>query len=160
MLIAAAAPQGPALAGAYAQQLGKCMNDNFSVEERTSIVRWIFSIMAAHPGVAPLTSVSEKQVDQLHRDVAGSVNRTLGGPCGKQARDMVTFEGPNGFAEAFSLVGQFATISLMSDPKVSARSAGFAPYLDTKMLEAIGKTANEAGAAPAQPESAPTAPSP
>ena len=159
-LVATAVPQGPAVAGAYAQQVGKCMNDSFSSEERATIVRWIFSIMAAHPIVEPLTSVSEKQVDQLNREVAASVNRTLGGPCSKQAADMISYEGANGFVEAFSLVGQFATVSLMSDPKVSARSAGFGNYLDKKILESLVPAAAKAGKSESAPDPATEAPAP
>lgn len=161
-LVATAVPQGTVLAGAYAQQVGKCMNDSFSVEEREAVVRWIFSIMAAHPVVAPLSSVSDKQVEQLNRDVAASVNRTLGGPCAKLAADMVAYESANGFVEAFSLVGQFATVSLMSDPKVAARSAGFGNYLDKKVLEQLVPPAAKArDAAPAAaPAAEPGAPPP
>ena len=49
---------GSASAGVYTDTLGKCLVDNTTTEDRTMLVRWLFTAASAHPAISSLSTVS------------------------------------------------------------------------------------------------------
>ena len=115
----------PAFAGPYADALGKCMVGATTGPEKTTLVRWIFAMMALHPDVQSSSAVTPEQRGALSKQTAQLFQRLLTESCLKEAREAIRYEGASTIQSSFSLLGLVATRELFTDPKVNECLAEF-----------------------------------
>jgi hypothetical protein len=135
MFLFAAVPS--ALAEPYADALGKCMVGATTTAEKTTLVRWIFAMMALHPDVQTSSAVTSEQRTALAKQTGQLVQRLLTESCAKEARDAIRYEGSSTLQSSFSLLGQVAARELFINPKVAEGLAEFSQYIDGKKLKEL-----------------------
>jgi hypothetical protein len=115
-----------ALAGVFTDDLSKCLVKSSGTADQVVLVQWIFSAVSLNPSVAPLSSVTDTQRDDLSRSAAGLFQRLLLVDCRRETIDALKFEGERALEASFEVLGKVATVGLLSDPKVSSQlESGF-----------------------------------
>ena len=156
-LVAALGSASPARAGTYVDDLGKCIVEATTVDDRAAFVRWMFAAATLHPAVKTLANVPAERLDPETRATAGLFMRLLTESCREQAQKAVKYEGPIAIAAAFQVLGQVAGRELFSSPEVAAGLAGMEKYLDKDKLDSV---TGEANREPAASPPAPATPTP
>jgi len=108
-----------AKAGVYTDDLSKCLVKSTSTNDRVLLVRWMFAMLALHPAVQPLSSVTAAQRDDASKTAAGLFARLLTADCRKEAVNALKYEGVAAIGASFQVLGQVASRDLMTDPNVS-----------------------------------------
>lgn len=129
-----------AVAGPYADELGKCLVESTSQRDRVDLVRWMFSAAALHPAVKPISSVTEEQLDDASRATAGLFMRLLTESCREETKAALQYEGTSTIETAFSVLGQVAGREMFSSPEVAAGLAVLEKYVDSEELEALAES--------------------
>lgn len=136
-MLACALLASPAYAGAYSDDLAKCLVSSTSQEDKAALVRWVFATAALHPDVASISSVSDSARDQMDRGIAALFQELLTERCRKQTMDAVRYEGGQAFQQSFGYLGQVAMQELMTDKQVGAGFSAFIKYVDKSKIEAL-----------------------
>ncbi len=126
-----------AMAGIYADELGKCLVESTSQRDRLDLVQWLFSAASLHPAVEPITSVTEEQLDAANKTIAELVTELLTDSCRSETEKASQYEGMSTLETAFTVLGQVAGQELFSSPEVSAGMAGLKEHLDTEALDSL-----------------------
>ena len=133
-----------AAAGPYADDLSRCLVSSTSPEDKSTLVKWVFSIASLHPALGSISAVTGAQRTQTDREVAALFEALLTDRCKKQMQSAVRYEGDKTIGTAFEVLGQAAMMELFSDPAVAKGLGAFTEHLDQKKLESLmGKTAQE-----------------
>ena len=131
-------------AGPYADDLSRCLVSATSAEDKSTLVKWVFSIASLHPALGSVSAVTGTQRAQTDREVAALFEALLTERCKKQTQSAVRYEGEKTIGTAFEVLGQAAMMELFSDPAVAKGLGAFTEHLDQKKLDSLlGKTAQE-----------------
>ena len=126
-----------AQAGPYGDELTKCIVESSSSEDLTVFARWIFSIVALHPAVKSMSSITDKQRDGINKESAELFMRLLTVSCKEQTQKALKYEGQKAIESSFNVFGQVAMRELISNPEVNAGMAGFEKYFDEEKLKSL-----------------------
>jgi hypothetical protein len=127
------------IAGPFTDDMARCLVRATSESDRVDLVRWIVATIAIHPGVKGMTGISANRRSSETKHAANLVEELLTVRCRNESKDAVQFEGESAFEAAFSILGEVAMKSLMSDPTVVAEMAKLGEYLDEAKLISIFK---------------------
>jgi hypothetical protein len=136
-----------AWAGAYTDDLGKCLVRSSSEADRTVLMQWMFSALSANPAVSSLASISEAQREAFNKAAADLLERLVLRDCRQTATEAVKYEGPKALEASFSVLGEVAARGLMADPKAAAELQKLGGHLDHEAWAAFGKEAGMPGPA-------------
>ena len=128
---------GGASAGVYTDALGKCLVDNTTMEDRTMLVRWLFTAASAHPAISSLSTVSAADRDAANETTARLFVRLLTDSCKDAAQTALKFEGAAAIQLSFQVLGQVAGAELFSNPQVAAAMGALDKHMDPAALEAL-----------------------
>jgi hypothetical protein len=128
---------GQVLAGPYGDDMAKCLVKSASPEDRTLLIKWIFSAMALHPDLASMSSITTQQRDGLSKSAGALFQRLLLDSCRSETLVAVQNEGPQTVQYAFQILGQVAVRGMMTDPHVLDGMKGLAQGLDEEKLKAL-----------------------
>jgi hypothetical protein len=137
LLIAGLAATSPTFAGVYADDLSKCLVEATTLEDRITLVRWIFTAVSAHPAVASMTSASPADVEKSNAKAGALFMRLLTETCLDVSKKAIKYEGPLAIQLSFQVLGQVATTEMFSHPDVAKVMAGLDKHVDAKKLEAL-----------------------
>lgn len=126
-------------AGLYTDDLARCLVESTSPQDRSDLVRWIFSAAAAHPVVKPIASVGPREMDAANRAAGSLLMRLLTVSCRTPAQKALKYEGNSALEASFKVLGEVAGQELFSSPEVTQAMDGFANYLDADKLKALVK---------------------
>ncbi len=127
-----------AQAGAYTDDLSKCLVKSTNPADQLALVQWMFSAMSLNPAVRPLVSITDAQRARFDKQAASLFVRLVSDNCRVEAVDALKYEGPSALGMSFSVLGQVATRGLMSDPHVRAGMTQLGTYFDhNDKLEAV-----------------------
>jgi hypothetical protein len=126
-----------AAAGPYADDMAKCLVKAASPEDRTLLVKWIFSAMTLHPDLASMSAITTQQRDALTKSAGALFQRLLLESCRSETQQAVQNEGPQTIQYAFQILGQVATRGLFSDPHVLEGMKGLSKDVDEEKLKAL-----------------------
>ena len=135
--LAAIFVSGGASAGVYTDALGKCLVDNTTTEDRTMLVRWLFTAASVHPAISSLSTVSASDRDAANRTTANLFVRLLTESCKEAAKTAMKFEGPATLQLSFQVLGQVAGTELFSNPQVAAVMADLDTHVDPAALDVL-----------------------
>ena len=127
----------PASAGPYGDSLSKCVVGATTGAEKTTLVRWMFAMMALHPDVQSSSAVTPEQRGALAKQIAQLFQRLLTESCRKEAQEAIRYEGTSTIESSFSLLGQVAARELFNDPKVMEGMAEFSKYIDQEKFKEL-----------------------
>ena len=144
---------GPASAGVFTDDLSKCLVAKTSPDDQTAFVQWIFSAMALHPAVQPLSNIPQAKRDELDSKAGQLMMRLMTVDCRPQLVSAVKYEGNSAIEGSFGVLGEVAMKGLMADPGVNKGMEALGKGLDGAKLQEVFKEAS----APAQ--TAPPSPS-
>lgn len=122
-------------AGLYADDMAKCLVKSTSNEDKTLLMRWLFSMMTLHPQVSDLAMVPEAKRAELSERTAKLIQSLLTKTCLAETREALKYEGPSTIEASFNVLGQVAGRGLLADPEVAAGLADMGKYVDKKALE-------------------------
>ena len=125
------------VAGPYADDMAKCLVKSASPQDRTLLVKWIFSVLSLHPDLAAMSSVTGQQRDELDKGSAALYQRLLLDACKTEVQQAIQNEGQQTIEYAFSILGQVATRGMFSDANVLAGMKNFTKYFDQEKLKAL-----------------------
>lgn len=129
----------PAIAGVYSDAMGKCLVSSTSDADKQALVRWMFADVTLHPAVAKLSAVTTEQRDEINKAMGALVDRLLLVSCRKETEEALRYEGASAMQASFQILGQVASISMMSDPAVRDGFAQLGKYIDEKKLDELAK---------------------
>lgn len=124
-------------AGPYTDALSKCLVDSTSTRDRQDLVRWMFSAASLHPAVAPISAVSDEQLDAANKTVADLVVRLLTDTCRPETEEALQYEGMSTIEASFSVLGQVAGQELFASAEVSAGLSGLEKHMDHEKLGSL-----------------------
>ncbi len=135
LLVAAALASAlPALAGPYAETMGRCLVKATDERERAELARWIFATAALHPEVASVSALTPPQRDPLNRGAAALIQRLITENCRRPTQDALRAEGPAALQVGFQILGQAAMQDLLQHAQVQRGFADTARHLDAAKL--------------------------
>jgi len=124
-----------AWAGVYADDLSKCLIESTSTEDRTALVKWLFTAASAHPAISSFSTVTPADMDSANQVIGALFMKLLTESCKPQTQKALRFEGPATIQLSFTALGQVAGTELFSSPVVAKSMSGIEKFLDTKKLE-------------------------
>ena len=89
----AALASSAASAGVYTDQLSKCLVDSTTTEDRTMLVKWLFTAASVHPAISSLSTVTAADRDTANQVIADLFVKLLTESCRDPAKTALKFEG-------------------------------------------------------------------
>jgi len=139
---------GPASAGVFADDLSKCLVAKTSTDDQTAFVQWIFSAIALHPAVQPLSNIPQSKRDELDSKAGQLMMRLMTVDCRPQLVSALKYEGSNTIEIAFGVLGKVAMKGLMAHPAVNKGMEALGNGLDSAKLQEVFKEAGVPAEAP------------
>lgn len=130
-----------ASAGPFADDMAKCLVDSTSPADRTVFVRWMFSLITLHPDLTSMSNVTPQQRAELTRQTGALFQKLLLESCRAQTQRAMENEGPQTIQYAFQVLGQSATVGMLTDPHVADAAKTLAQYMDEQKLRELLATA-------------------
>ncbi|UTM59098.1 hypothetical protein L4174_020510 [Photobacterium sp. CCB-ST2H9] len=127
----------PVSASQPSHDLGYCMNDNMTGEERKMLAKWIFFSMSEYPEIKPYANVIELDKENANKYAAELITRLLTKDCVNEAKIAIQHEGKLAIQGAFQLVGSAAVEELSTNSDVIRSMSGFGKYLDQTKFDSI-----------------------
>ncbi|EGF92058.1 hypothetical protein ABI_04900 [Asticcacaulis biprosthecium C19] len=127
----------PAHAGAYSDELTKCLVASATADDQKSLMLWVFSALALHPDIKAYSNITSEQRDGFDKKTGQLFTRLITVDCRKQTIDAVKHEGEESIQSSFNVLGQVASKGLFSAPEVSQGMAGLIKHLDLNALAAV-----------------------
>jgi hypothetical protein len=143
VLALALALQVPATghAGVYSDDLGKCLVNASTAEDKQQLVQWVFFAISLNPTIKPYANISAEQRVATDKKMAAVFEKLLGESCVREATEAMKYEGNLAFSESFRLLGQVAGREIFASPEVAAGTENFTQYIDIeKLREKLGVT--------------------
>jgi hypothetical protein len=126
-----------AIAGPFADDMAKCLVNSSSPEDRTLLVRWIFSVITLHPDLTAMSAVSPKQREELSKAAGALYQRLLFDSCRSQTQQALQNEGMQTIQYAFQVLGQVASQGMFTDPHVMDGIKNLAKYVDEDKFKSL-----------------------
>lgn len=124
-----------ASAGAFIDDMSKCLVAKSTPEDQTVFMEWMFSLIARHPAVRPLSNISDSQRNELTSKAGQLMMRLVTVDCREQTVAALKYEGASAFGNAFQLLGGAAMEGLMKDPSVDQGLEGLKNSIDDAKLK-------------------------
>lgn len=114
-----------------------CLVNSASAQEKTSLVRWIFSTMGAHPDVSDLVRITEATRIELDQAIARLAENLLTERCRKETIAAVRADGQGAVSTGFKALGEAAAGGLMMDRSVAIKTTNYLRYLDNAKVAQV-----------------------
>lgn len=121
-------------AGVYSDDLSRCLVESTTEQDKTMLVKWMFTAMALHPEVVAMSDVTYQQRDAANKAAAQMIVSLMTEACLTPAKKAVQYEGPLAIQQAFTILGQVAGQELFSNPNVAQGLADFEKHMDANKL--------------------------
>lgn len=123
-----------AMAGPTIDQLSDCLVKATTATDKTTVLQWTFTALAAHPDLKGFSSVTSEQKNQLDQKLAQVLQRVIVEQCSAQTKAVIQAEGIQAVGEAFQQLGQSAGEDIVKDPAVRQQLQGTLRYIDLNKL--------------------------
>ncbi len=123
-----------AIAGPTVDQLSDCLVKATTAADKTTVLQWTFTALAAHPDLKGFSSVTAEQKNQLDQKLAQVLQRVIVEQCSTQTKAVIQAEGIQAVGEAFQQLGQSAGEDIVKDPAVRQQLQGTLRYIDLNKL--------------------------
>jgi hypothetical protein len=130
-----------AVAGVYADDLGKCLIAHTDEQDRIALIKWYFAAMSAHPAVRSFVTMTPEQRDEANRGMVELTSRLLTVDCRKESLAAIKYEGKSAFEGSFNLLGQISQKSLMSQEVVGSFQEMKKLFAENEQIQGLVKEA-------------------
>jgi hypothetical protein len=124
-------------AGVYSDDLSRCLVESSTSNDKTLLVKWMFTSMALHPDVASMSNVTEAQREAVNKATAEMFVRLMTETCLAQSKKAIQYEGAAAVEQGFNVFGQVAGKELFAHPHVEQALSGLQNHFDPKKLEIL-----------------------
>ncbi len=107
-----------AIAGPTVDQLSDCLVKATTAADKTTVLQWTFTALAAHPDLKSFSNVTPEQKTQLDQKLAQVLQRVIVEQCSTQTKAVIQAEGIQAVGQAFQQLGQSAGQDIIKDPAV------------------------------------------
>ncbi|EYT15385.1 hypothetical protein [Acinetobacter sp. 1000160] len=121
-------------AGPTVDQLSDCLVKATTAADKTTVLQWTFSALAAHPDLKAFSNVTPEQKTQLDQKLAQVLQRVIVEQCSTQTKAVIKAEGIQAVGQAFQQLGQSAGQDIVKDPAVRQQLQGTLRYIDLNKL--------------------------
>lgn len=142
----------PVKAGIYSDDLARCLVRSTSDSDKSVLVKWIFTAIAAHPQFSQYSSINAADRAKIIADAGGLMGRLMTETCRQEFVTALRYEREGAITVGFSTLGQVAMGDLMRTPEVVAVLSSADSTVERDRMTAV---LEEAGIAPAKPSLAP-----
>jgi hypothetical protein len=139
---------GAAQASPATDDFGRCLVTATSPSDKTDLMVWVFTALAAHPAVKPYASVTDAQRAEVSAVTARLLERLVTVDCRKETVAAIKADGPNAIQQAFTVLGQVAVAGLAQDPAVTKAMAVVTGQLDMAKFQSLAQDLLNSSAAP------------
>ncbi|EPG34561.1 hypothetical protein [Acinetobacter colistiniresistens] len=123
-----------AIAGPTVDQLSDCLVKATTAADKTTVLQWTFTALAAHPDLKSFSNVTPEQKTQLDQKLAQVLQRVIVEQCSTQTKAVIQAEGIQAVGQAFQQLGQSAGQDIIKDPAVRQQLQGTLRYIDLNKL--------------------------
>lgn len=127
-----------ASAGAYTDDLSKCLVRSAGPADQTALIVWMFAAMSVHPDIQTYGKMTVTERQAVTKRASLIMQRLMTVDCHKETVAALKYEGNSAIEAAFGVLGGVAMKGLMGDPKVTAAMADLGTYYDSAAFEALG----------------------
>lgn len=121
-------------AGPAVDQLSDCLVKSTTAADKTTVLQWTFTALAAHPDLKSFSNVTPEQKTQLDQKLAQVLQRVIVEQCSTQTKAVIQAEGIQAVGQAFQQLGQSAGQDIVKDPAVRQQLQGTLRYIDLNKL--------------------------
>lgn len=123
-----------AYAGIYSDDLSRCLVESSTTDDKSTLVKWMFTSMALHPDVANMSQITDEQRDAANKAAANMFVKLMTETCLDQAKKAIQYEGALAIQQGFTAFGQVAGQELFAHPDVAQALSGLERHLDGEAL--------------------------
>lgn len=120
-----------AYAGYYADQLSPCLVKNTNEEDRKSLTKWTFSVIAQHPDIKELTSITPEQQKAIEKTAIDILQQLVTQDCKSEFISVIKYETKQDILISFKALAEVSMMTIMSNPAVKEAVANFSQQLDS-----------------------------
>ncbi|MDM1019804.1 hypothetical protein QSV37_05690 [Acinetobacter sp. VNK23] len=122
------------MAGPTVDQLSDCLVKATTAADKTTVLQWTYTALAAHPDLKAFSHVTPEQKNQLDQKLAQVLQRVIVEQCSAQTKAVIQAEGIQAVGQAFQQLGQSAGEDIVKDPEVRQQLQGTLRYIDLTKL--------------------------
>lgn len=130
-----------ASAGAYTDDLSKCLVRSASPVDQTALIVWIFGAMSVHPDIEVYAKITVAERQAVTKRASLIMQRLMTVDCRAETVAALKYEGGSAIESAFNVLGGVAMKGLMGDAKVGQALADLGTYQDAAAFEALAAEA-------------------
>ena len=119
--------------------LGDCMAQKTTGADREHLAKWVFTIMALHPALENLSSISDDERQATDLLTAMLVTRLITENCPREAVTTSRRGGKRAVMKAFNTMGQIAMQELLRNERVASGGEKFAKYIDWNKINSLSE---------------------
>ena len=123
-----------AMARPTVDQLSDCLVKATTAADKTTVLQWTYTALAAHSDLKGFSSVTPEQKNQLDQKLAQVLQRVIVEQCSAQTKAVIQAEGIQAVGEAFQQLGQSAGQDIVKEPAVRQQLQGTLRYIDLNKL--------------------------
>ena len=128
---------GNTSAGVYSDDLGKCIVERTSPEDKLLVVQAVYAAMSKHPEIVSFSRISRQDDAKFKKEFARIFTDLIVDSCRSEAKLAFRYEGEYAFQQAFELLGQVAMVELMQNPRVSNYFEQLGNEIDASKFEGV-----------------------
>lgn len=137
LVLALAAPAGPAAAAPFTDALARCLVERTTAQDKSDMVVWMFAGLGMHPDVRQYVVMTPAQRQQTNVKMAALFDRLLTVDCRGETVAALKYEGTSALEAGFKVLGAAAANTLMAHPDVEKATGAFADLIDEAALERV-----------------------
>lgn len=122
------------LASPTVDQLSQCLVKSTTAADKTAVLQWTFSALAAHPDLKQYSNVSDAQKTQLDKNLAQVMQRILVEQCSTQTQAVIKADGLQAVGESFQELGSITGDEILKTPEIKQQLQGVLRYVDLNKL--------------------------
>jgi hypothetical protein len=126
-----------ASAGPYGDALGKCLVKSITTEEKTTLLRWTFFMLAAHPKLRDASATTPEQRTALSKRTAKILERLLTQSCAAETLQASRKEGAVGLQTSLAVLNQLALTDLLVTKEVTDALTECIYFVDREKLKKV-----------------------
>lgn len=115
-------------------QLSECLMKSTTAADKTAVMQWTFTALAAHPDLKAYSNVTDAQRDALDQKLATVLQRIIVEQCSTQAKAVIQTEGLQAVGDSFQELGRSTGEQILKNSEVKDQLKGVVRYLDLNKL--------------------------
>lgn len=120
---------------AQSHPLAKCVTENITGKDRTTLVRWLFTMMGAHQQLTGLSLTSKESIEEANKTMGALITRLSTETCLAEARAINKgAESDEVIRRVFEVLAKLAATELMYDKDVLVAMVKFGSHVDNAQI--------------------------